>query len=163
MAPEEARRLAILRFGGIEYTKQECRDRLSLPLVETLFYDLRYAARSLAKSPIFTVCAIATLSFGIGASTTMFTVARAVLLRPLPYAQPDRLVAISEVDRLKPSTGANVASADFVEWQHGSTAFAGMASYLGIDERGKARFDLFLSGHGETSILKGLIVSTNLF
>jgi predicted permease len=163
MPPEEARRQAILRFGGIEYTKQECRDRLGLPFLETFLYDLRYAARSLAGSRMFAVVAVATLAFGIGASTTMFTVAQAVLLRPLPYAQPGRLVAISEVDRLKPSTGANVASADFFEWQRVNTVFSGMADFVGIDERGKVRIDLYLTGTGETRILKGLIVTNNLF
>jgi putative ABC transport system permease protein len=163
MSPEEARRQAILRFGGIERTKQDCRDRLSLPWLETFLYDLRYGTRSLGRSRMFTVIAIATLAFGIGASTTMFTVAQAVLWRPLPYAEPNRLVAISEVDRLKPSTGANVASADFADWQSMNAVFSGMASYVGIDERGKARVDLHLTGIGETRILKGLVVSSNLF
>ncbi|HYM10612.1 MAG TPA: ABC transporter permease [Bryobacterales bacterium] len=165
MAPEEARRQAILRFGGIESTKQDCRDRLGLPFLETFLYDLRYAARSLARSRMFTVVAVATLAFGIGATTTMFTVAQAVLLRPLPYAQPGRLVAIAEVDRLKPSTGAgaDVASADFAEWQRMDTVFSGMAAYVGIDERGKVRIDLPLTGIGETRILKGLVVHSNLF
>ena len=163
MPPEEARRQAILRFGGIESTKQDCRDRLGLPFLETFFYDLRYAARSLARSRMFTAVAVATLAFGIGASTAMFTVAQAVFFRPLPYAQPGRLVGISEVDRLKPSTGANVASADFADWQRMNTVFSGMAAYVGIDERGKARIDLFLTGTGETRVLKGLVVSSNLF
>lgn len=163
MSPEEARRQAMLAFGGIELAKQACRDRRGLPLLETFFSDLRYAGRSLARSRIFTAVAVATLALGIGASTAIFTVGRAVLLRPLPYAQPDRLVAISEVDRLKPSTGANVASADFVEWQRGSTAFSGMASYAGIDERGRSHFNLFLTGAGETSILVGMVAGTNLF
>jgi hypothetical protein len=126
MSPEEARRQAILRFGGIENTKQDCRERLSLPFLETFFYDLRYAIRSLGRSRMFTVIAVATLALGIGACTTMFTVAQAILWRPLPYAQPNRLVAISEVDRLKPSTGANVASADFADWQRMNTVFSGM-------------------------------------
>jgi hypothetical protein len=86
MPLEEARRQAILRFGGIERTKQDCRDRRSLPFLETFLYDLRFGARSLGKSRMFTVVAVATLAFGIGASTTMFTVAQAVLWRPLPYA-----------------------------------------------------------------------------
>ena len=163
MPPEEARRQAILKFGGIENTKQDCRDRLGLPFLETLLYDLRYATRALGRSRMFAVVAVATLAFGIGASTTMFTVAQAVLLRPLPYAEPGRLVAISEVDRLKPSTGANVASADFFEWQRENTIFSGMADYVGIDERGKARIDVPLTGFGETRILKGLIVTSNLF
>jgi predicted permease len=163
MPPEEARRQAMLRFGGIEQTKQDCRDRLGLPFLETFFYDLRYAARSLGRSRMFAAVAVATLALGIGASTTMFTVAQAVLLRPLPYAQPGRLVAVSEVDRLKPSTGANVASADFFDWQRMNTVFSGMADYVGIDERGKARIDLYLTGIGETRILKGLVVTSNLF
>src|SRR5436305_12817131 len=110
--------------------------------------------RSLARSRIFTAVAVATLALGIGASTAIFAVAQAVLFRPLPHAEPGRLVAISEVDRLQPFTGANVASADFAEWQRMSTVFSGMAAYGGIDERGKARLDLFLTGTGETRVLK---------
>jgi len=163
MPLQEARRQAILRFGGIERAKQECRDRRGLPVLETFLYDLRFAARSLANSRMFTVVAVATLAFGIGTSTTMFTVAQAILWRALPYAQPNRLVAISEVDRLKPSLGANVASADFADWQRMSTVFSGMSAYVGLDERGKARIDLHLTGIGETRILKGLVVSSNLF
>ncbi len=162
MAPEEARRQAIIRLGGIESTKQDCRDRLGLPLLETFFYDFRYAARSLAGSRMFTAVAVATLAFGIGASTAMFTVAQAVFLRPLPYAQPDRLVGISEVNRLSPSTGANVASGDVADWKRLNTVFSGIAEYVGIDERGKARINLFLTGTGETRVLKGLVVSSNL-
>lgn len=163
VSPKEARRQAILSFGSIELVKQDCRDRLGLPFLETFFYDLRYAARSLATSHIFTVVAVATLALGIGASTAMFTVAQAVLFRPLPYAHPDRLVGISEYERLKPSTGANVASADFAEWQRMSTVFSDMAAYIGIDERGKARLDFFLTGKDEPRVLKALVVSPNLF
>ena len=165
LLPEEARRQVILRFGGIENTKQQYRDRRGLPLFEMILHDLRYGARTLGRSSLFTAVAIATLGFGIGMSTTMFTVARAVLLRPLPFAQPDRLVAISEVDRLKPTlgAGANVASADFFEWQRANTVFSDMADYVGIDERGQARIGFYLNRAPETRILKGLVVTPNLF
>ena len=163
MSPGEAHRRAILEFGGIESTKQDCRDRLGLPFVETVLYDLRYAARSLARSRIFAAAAVATLAFGIGASTTMFSVAKAILLPPLPYVHSDRLVAIEEVDRLKPSQGNQVASADFSEWQQSNTVFSGMSAYVGMDERGKARYDLLLTGNGEARVLKGLAVRSNLF
>jgi len=162
MTPAEARRQAILRFGGIESTKQDLRDRRGLPFLESFFYDLRYATRSLASSPMFTAVAVATIAFGIGASTAMFIVARAVFLRPLPYAQPERLVGISEVNRLLPTTGANVASGDVADWKRLNTVFSGIAEYVGIDERGKARINLFLTGAGETRVLKGLVVSSNL-
>jgi predicted permease len=162
MPPEEARRQAIIRFGGIESTKQDCRDLLGLPFLETFFYDLRYAARSLSKCATFTAVAVATLAFGIGASTAMFAVAQAVFLRTLPYAQPDRLVGISEGDRLASSSGANVASGDVADWKLANTVFSGIAEYVGIDERGKARINLFLTGIGETRVLKGLVVSSNL-
>ena len=161
--PEEARRQALLSFGSLESAKQACRDRLGLPFLETSVYDLRYATRSLARSRIFTAVVVATLALGIGASTALFTVAQAILFRPLPYVGPSRLVGISEVDRLKPSTGANVASADFGEWQRTNTVFSGMAAYVGMDERGKARLDFFLTGNEETRVLKALVVTNNLF
>lgn len=161
--PKEARRHASLGFGNSELIKQACRERMGLPLLEMFFYDLRYAMRSLLKSPVFTVFTVATLSFGIGASTIMFTVAQAILLRSLPYHQPDRLVAISEVDRLKPAVGSNVASADSQEWRRANTVFSGTADYLGIDERGKVRFQLYLERGGETRCLDALAVDNNIF
>ena len=163
MDPEEARRRANLEFGNSEAMKQACREQLGLPLAEMFFYDLRYAIRSFSKSPVFTVFTVATLSFGIGASTIMFTVAQAILLRPLPYHKPDRLVAISEVDRLKPALGSNVASADSQEWRRTNTVFSGTADYLGIDERGKDRFQLYLQGGGQTRVLDALAVDNNIF
>jgi putative ABC transport system permease protein len=107
--------------------------------------------------------AIATLGFGIAASTTMFSLGYGVLIRALPYDDPNRLVSISESDRFRPSSGPNVATADFFEWQRANVSFSGMADYGGIDERGNARYDLYLTGIGTTRIVKGLVVSNNLF
>jgi hypothetical protein len=81
--------------------KERHRDDRSLPFVDTTMQDIRYACRSLRRNAGFATVAILTLAIGVAATTSMFTVARAVLLRPLPYAQPDRLVEISEVNPLK--------------------------------------------------------------
>ena len=135
----------------------------ALPLLEMFFYDLSYGIRPFSRSPGFTIFAVATLAFGIGASTIMFTVAQAILLRPLPYHQPDRLVAISEVDRRNPAVGSNVASADSHEWRRANTAFSGTADYIGLDERGKDRFQLYLERDGETRVLDALSVDNNIF
>ena len=92
--PEDARRQAILRFGGPVQIQEQQHESRGLPFIETTLQDVRYGLRTLRKSPAYSLVAIATLAIGIGAGTTVFSVVGAVLLRPLPFAAPDRLVRI---------------------------------------------------------------------
>ena len=115
--------------------------------------DLRFAFRQLRNKPGFTAVAVLTLALGIGANTTMFTALNAVLLRPLPYPQPDRLVTILEATRQEsPSV---VAYPDFLDWQQQSQAFAEMAAYQ------LAAFNL--TGADEPERVSGMRITANLF
>ncbi len=91
--------------------------------MQTLFQDLRYGARMLLKKPGFTLIAVLTLALGIGANTALFSVINAVLLRPLPFAQSERLVAIRNTDQASGENGFSVAWPNYQDWQAQTTPF----------------------------------------
>jgi len=118
-----------------------------------LVNDLRYGARALLKSPMFSGVAVLALALGIGATTALFTVVNGVLLQPLPFDEPGRLLAINETH---PRIGRfSVAPGNFVSWQEEGTVFAGMGVYGGTS--------LVLTGEGEPEEWRGATVSAGLF
>ena len=96
LSPEEARRQALIQFGGAQQAKENHRDSRGLPLLESVFQDLRFALRTFLKSPGFTAIAVLTLALGIGANAAIFSVVRGVLLRPLANHDEDRLLYVRQ-------------------------------------------------------------------
>jgi predicted permease len=144
MTAEEARRKARLELGGLAQLQQAHRDIRLFPFVDTLWQDARYGLKMLRRNPGFTFVAVLTLALGIGATTAIFTVVNAVLLRPLPYRDPDRLVLVP-----------NARGHDFLRWRDQSKAFESMAAFnFGTAD---------LTGSGEPERLAVATVSTELF
>jgi putative ABC transport system permease protein len=125
VSPGEARRQARLRLGGIEQTKEAVRDARAT-WIDSVWQDVRYAFRTFARTPGFTIVAVLTLALGIGANTAIFSVVSAVLFRPLPYPDSSRLMAILSTSR---STGKAFGSAQgvFVDWRERAKSFDLMA------------------------------------
>src|SRR5229473_3965760 len=142
MTPEEARRQALMKLGGVEQTKQAYRERRGPPLIETFFQDVRYGARMLRKNPGFTAVAVLTLALGIGATTAIFSIVNGVLLQPLPYPHSEQLVVVARTaprfDHPVPVSGPN-----FLDWRARATQFQSLA---GFDGRG---FTVMLSKEPE--------------
>jgi putative ABC transport system permease protein len=129
---EEARRRARLEFGGLDQMKEECRDVGVARFVDTLIQDLRYGLLQLRRNPSFTTVAVITLAFGIGANTAVFSVVNAVLLKPLAYHNPDRIVTLSSTWK-NSRNYSPVSAPDFRDWRQQSRCFSAMAHYKFFD------------------------------
>src|SRR6516162_7648196 len=114
MSPVQARRQARLKLGATQAIREEHHAEQSIPLIENVLFDLRYAVRMLVRSPVFSVTAIATMALGVGATTAIYSVIEATLLRPLPFSDPAELVRVE--DDL-PGIGAQDVGTSIPEWR----------------------------------------------
>jgi predicted permease len=156
MSPEEARRQAVVAFGGLSQTRESHREVRRGRWLEELVGDSRHALRSLRRRPVFATTAILTLALAIGANTAIFSVVNAVLLRPLPFPHADRLVMLSEDNPEKGWRRETAAPANYLDWRERVTAFQDVAAYT---QGGGST----LSGAGEARQIRVRSVTGNYF
>jgi hypothetical protein len=131
MSPEEAQRAAHMELGGIEQVKEQVRLKRMGNWLHSAFSDCRYGLRQLRKNPGFTAVAILTLALGIGATTAIFSVVDAVILRPLPYNSPDRLVLVKErIPKVTPDP-IPVCAPDVLHFRRENHSFVSLAAFRG--------------------------------
>ncbi|MEJ7809495.1 MAG: ABC transporter permease [Gemmatimonadaceae bacterium] len=165
LAPAVARAEALKQFGNLDAFTNDCRvisrqrerDMRRFDLMDALRQDLRYAARQLRRSPGFTAVAILLLALGIGATSAIFSVVSALLLRPLPYAHPEQLAMLAEYSARDESAkdGMTTSYANFLDWHAQATSFEGMAV---VQEWSPS-----LSGNGEPERIKAALVYPEMF
>jgi len=154
MTLQQAHRRALIELGGIEQTKETCRDARRVNWIQELLQDLRFGLRMLCKSPSFTAVVVLTLALGIGANTAIFSIVNGVMLQPLPYRHPEQLVVVARTvprfDHPVPVSGPN-----FLDWRARATQFQSLA---GFDGRGVA---VMLGNQPEN--ISGAAVSSTFF
>ncbi len=151
----EARRIASRAMEGLEQRKEECRDMRRVTYIEQMLQDLRYALRMIAKSPAFALIALITVALGIGANTAIFSTVDSVLLRPLPFADPGRLVMVWE-DNTRAGYSKNTpAPGNYADWTTRNQVFSEMAATRGTRAN--------LMGAGTPEFVFGRMVTTSFF
>src|SRR5579859_5930976 len=153
MTPEEARRQALIKLGGVEQIKEKYRDRRGLPWLEDLLRDIRFSLRMLRKNLGFTLVAVLTLSLGIGGNTAIFSVVDQLLLRPLPYPNGEQLLTIYE--SWSGENRNDVSPANWLDWQRENRTLQGLAAWHTINAT--------LTGVGEATRLNAQVVSSEFF
>jgi putative ABC transport system permease protein len=136
---DEARPKALREFGGVELSKENCRDTRRVSYIQDLLQDLGFGLRMLRNSPAFAIVAILTLALGIGANTAIFSVIHGVLLRPLPFPKQDQLMILFEKNN--DGTRSNTSWATFMDWNRLNHSFTGVAAvslwsptYVGVHD-----------------------------
>jgi predicted permease len=147
LAPADAARQARLAFGGVEHWREEGREARGVRPLLDLAGDVRYAVRILTRAPVFTVVAVLTIGLGIGANSAIFSVVNTVLLQPLPYPEPDRLVKV---------WGEGHSRAEFIRLRERLKRTEGVAAYF-------PAFDMSLGGDGEPVRVVAALVSSEFF
>ena len=127
MSPQEAKRVAVMKLGGVDQTKEACRDRATIPFLESVIQDLRFTLRQLRKNPAFTFTATAMVALGIGASVAIFAFVDAALIKPLPYQNPSRLLYVTETTPEIPR--ARLSYSDYLDWKKLNKVFESMEVY----------------------------------
>jgi putative ABC transport system permease protein len=155
MDPDEALRQARREMGGLEQVKQSVRDARTGAFMERLIQDLQYALRILTRNIGFSSIVVLTLALGIGANSAIFTVVNGVMLRPLPYPEPERLLMLWETS-LRSRTLGPVSPGNFYDWHRDTHSFEKMAA---IDPYP----DFILNGSGEAQRLAGAAVTQEFF
>jgi len=128
-----------------------------------LLFNIKLVFRGLLRAPAFATVAVLTLALGIGANTAMFSVAEAALWRPMPVANPDRLVHLWETNPLKHWSDAPAAPANFADWQQRNHVFSAMGAYLTGGDKAGGGFDVVMTGGAQPQRLKALMCTGNLF
>ncbi|HEY1499960.1 MAG TPA: ABC transporter permease [Acidobacteriaceae bacterium] len=154
MSEDEARRKALRDFGGVTQVRERVREREGVLWVENLRRDMGYALRQMRKSPGFAAVVMVTLALGIGANTTVFSIVDAVMLQPLPYAHPERLVEVGSQDAMGSGGSTAVSYPDFFDWRVQSRSFERLVSYHDMS--------LTLTGVERSVHLDGAVVSWEL-
>ncbi len=157
MAEDEARTAALRSFGGVTQTKERYRMQQSLPLLEDVWRDMRYAMRTLRLTPGFTIAAVLVMALGLGANTAMFTVIRGVLLKPLPFRDAGRLYNVYSRTPNGNVGYYSVAGGDFTDWQQKARGFEEMASYS------ENHIDLAEKGGSLPEVVGSAVCSGNFF
>src|SRR5215472_785999 len=133
MPPEEARRCAILEFGGPEQIKEELRDVHRIPILETALNNLKWALRVIFKSPSFSMVVILTLALGIGANSAVFSAIDAILLRPLPFPNGDELMDLHQYNTKVKNPQTRLSTLRLEDWNRLTSTFLAIAGYYTAD------------------------------
>jgi putative ABC transport system permease protein len=153
LSPEEARRAARRSFGNVDLMKEVHRDQRSVRWIDTFLRDVRHGCLLLVRDPGFSAVAIGVLAIGIGANAAMFSLVDGILLKPLPYPDPERIVRVLEMP--SPTSRNGITTLNFLDWKRLNTSFEALSATRGLTAA--------LTGEGDPVRLNGMLVSADYF